>query len=93
MGEYDRRVRHVVRLRTNIPQGLDRNVVIRGFAAPEARSVSETLEELGYSSTEEQVKERFDRLVRETGAMLLVRLVDGDIAGLARMRIERLIEE
>lgn len=64
--------------------------VIRRAGGTDAETIAVLLDELGYPSTPSQVTARLEALAADE--LLLLAEVDGSVAGLAGLRVERLIE-
>jgi GNAT superfamily N-acetyltransferase len=67
-------------------------VTIRAAAPGDADAIAGLLGELGYPTTPDQWKRRFDRLSREPATSLFVADADGRVVGLAGLRLLTLVE-
>lgn len=68
------------------------SVEIRQARPDDAAAIAELLAELGYPADAGSVRDRLGRLATEPGVTVVVAAVDGDLAGLAGLRVENLIE-
>jgi GNAT superfamily N-acetyltransferase len=68
------------------------SVEIREAQSDDAAAIAGLLADLGYPADTDAVRGRLDRLAAEPAVTVLVASVGGEIAGLAGLRVENLIE-
>jgi GNAT superfamily N-acetyltransferase len=68
------------------------NVTVREARPEDAHAVAALLGELGYPSGAEQASARIDRIGDDPSTLLLVAELDGEVAGLAALHLQQLIE-
>jgi GNAT superfamily N-acetyltransferase len=68
------------------------NLALREPRPGDAHAVAALLDELGYPSSVDQAAERIARIGHDPSTLLLVAEVDGEVAGLAALHVQDLIE-
>jgi GNAT superfamily N-acetyltransferase len=68
------------------------SVTVREAQRRDAAAVAALLGELGYPSTPEQAAERIERIAADSSTLLLVAEVEGEMAGLAALHVQNLVE-
>jgi GNAT superfamily N-acetyltransferase len=68
------------------------NFVLREPRPEDVGAVAELLDELGYPSSVDQAAERIARIGHDPSTLLLVAELDGEVAGLAALHVQHLIE-
>lgn len=68
------------------------NVTVREARPDDAHAIAALLGELGYPSGAEQASARLARIERDPSTVLLVAELDGEVAGLAALHLQQLIE-
>jgi GNAT superfamily N-acetyltransferase len=68
------------------------NLALREPRPEDAHAVAALLDELGYPSSVDQAAERIARIGHDPSTLLLVAEVDGEVAGLAALHVQDLIE-
>lgn len=68
------------------------NLALREPRPEDADAVAALLDELGYPSSVDQAAERIARIGHDPSTLLLVAELDGELAGLAALHVQNLIE-
>jgi ribosomal protein S18 acetylase RimI-like enzyme len=68
------------------------NLALREPRPEDADAVAALLDELGYPSNVDQAAERIARIGHDPSTLLLVAELDGELAGLAALHVQNLIE-
>jgi GNAT superfamily N-acetyltransferase len=68
------------------------NFALREARPEDANAVAALLDELGYPSSANQAAERIARIGHDPSTLLLLAELDGEIAGLAALHVQNLVE-
>jgi len=92
VGTQKDHVRRGRRAAAGRPAAASAAVALREPTPEDAAAIASLLGELGYPSTPEQATERLARIAADPSTLALVAEVDGEVAGLAALHVQNLVE-
>jgi GNAT superfamily N-acetyltransferase len=92
VGTQKDNVRRGRRAASGRPAAATSSIALREPKPGDAAAIASLLGELGYSSTAEQATERLARIAADPSTLALVAEVDGEVAGLAALHVQNLVE-